>query len=323
MSHPLASAVYIYKCVVLHHDICAAKKSYDFLQIWVKSGRFEWVTHSYLWYSCVLCYIFIHVPQKKKSADVNESPTLICNMHVCCASSYINIADMSGFVDVIESCRIFEWHIHVPPRITSPYSCDIWVCRASSYPHTYAAKNRIARVCLFCFSLVLWVSHHILKRCLQSQIWVMPAGPNNANRHFFHIITHYALNVLPHDNSTDAIDTGWRWPMGYLNWQVVFRKKATDYKALLRKMTCKDNASCGSSSHSPKEYEWVIHIASQWVIYIVSIYIVSQWGIYILRFFFDLQERVQIDIGLTQWVIYTVSIYVVSQWVIYIMRLYI
>ena len=41
--------------------------------------------------------------------------------------------------------------------------------------------------------------------------------------------------------------TGWQRPIGCLKLQVIFRKRATDYRALLRKMTCKHKASYGSS----------------------------------------------------------------------------
>jgi len=41
--------------------------------------------------------------------------------------------------------------------------------------------------------------------------------------------------------------TGWRRPIGCLKLQVIFRKRATNYRALLRKMTYKDKASYGSS----------------------------------------------------------------------------
>jgi len=41
--------------------------------------------------------------------------------------------------------------------------------------------------------------------------------------------------------------TGWRRPIGCLELQVIFRKRATDYRALLRKMTSKDKASYASS----------------------------------------------------------------------------
>jgi hypothetical protein len=40
---------------------------------------------------------------------------------------------------------------------------------------------------------------------------------------------------------------GWRRPIGCLKLQVIFRKRATNYRALLRKMTCKDKASYESS----------------------------------------------------------------------------
>ena len=36
------------------------------------------------------------------------------------------------------------------------------------------------------------------------------------------------------------VRTGWRRPIGCLKLQVLFRKRATHYRALLRKMTCKD-----------------------------------------------------------------------------------
>ena len=42
-------------------------------------------------------------------------------------------------------------------------------------------------------------------------------------------------------------DTGWQICTGCLKLQVSFRERATNYKALLRKMTNKDKASYGSS----------------------------------------------------------------------------
>ena len=50
--------------------------------------------------------------------------------------------------------------------------------------------------------------------------------------------------------------TGWRRPIGCLELQLMFRKRASNYRALLRKMTCKDKASYGSS---PPCRTWVIH----------------------------------------------------------------
>ena len=61
------------------------------------------------------------------------------------------------------------------------------------------------------------------------------------------------IHVLPHDTSESEnrfrlpFDcTGWRRPIGCLKLQVIFRKKATNYRALLQNMTCKDKISYGS-----------------------------------------------------------------------------
>jgi len=43
------------------------------------------------------------------------------------------------------------------------------------------------------------------------------------------------------------LNTGWRRPMGCLILQGIFRKRATNYRALLRKKTYKDTVSYGSS----------------------------------------------------------------------------
>jgi len=40
--------------------------------------------------------------------------------------------------------------------------------------------------------------------------------------------------------------TGWRRPIGCLKLQVIFRKRATNYTAFSREMTCKDKACCAS-----------------------------------------------------------------------------
>ena len=49
-----------------------------------------------------------------------------------------------------------------------------------------------------------------------------------------------------------AFGTGWQRPIGCLKLQVIFRKRATNYRALLRKITYKDKAFYGSSSPCSK-----------------------------------------------------------------------
>ena len=50
-----------------------------------------------------------------------------------------------------------------------------------------------------------------------------------------------------YSNSSHLATTGWRRPLGCLKLQVIFRKRATDNRALLRKMTYKDKASYDST----------------------------------------------------------------------------
>ena len=53
----------------------------------------------------------------------------------------------------------------------------------------------------------------------------------------FHDPSHFHLHIC---------DTGGRRPIGCRKLQVIFCKRATNYKALLRKMTCKNKASYAS-----------------------------------------------------------------------------
>jgi len=48
-------------------------------------------------------------------------------------------------------------------------------------------------------------------------------------------------------STTRICVTGWRRPIGCLKLQVIFRERAANYRALLRKITYKDKASYGSS----------------------------------------------------------------------------
>ena len=48
--------------------------------------------------------------------------------------------------------------------------------------------------------------------------------------------------ILNEEAAQALMYTGWRRPIGCLKLQVIFRERATNYKALLRKMTYKDKA---------------------------------------------------------------------------------
>ena len=55
-----------------------------------------------------------------------------------------------------------------------------------------------------------------------------------------------------------SLRTGWRRPIGCLKLQVIFRKRASNYRALLRKMTYEDKASYGPSPPCSREQD--IHV---------------------------------------------------------------
>ena len=65
---------------------------------------------------------------------------------------------------------------------------------------------------------------------------------------YAHIHTHtYENPIHPLHKILTTSPTGWRKCIGCLKLQVSFRKRATNYRALLRKMTSKDKASYASS----------------------------------------------------------------------------
>jgi len=57
----------------------------------------------------------------------------------------------------------------------------------------------------------------------------------------------FAKNDIWRNYITHIRRTGWRRLIGCLKLQVIFRKSASNYRALLRKMTYEDKASCDST----------------------------------------------------------------------------
>jgi len=60
----------------------------------------------------------------------------------------------------------------------------------------------------------------------------------------YHLQRFVFLTLLPSGSCTHT--TGWRKCIGYFKLRVNFRKRATNYRALLRKMKCRDKASYAS-----------------------------------------------------------------------------
>jgi len=139
---------------------------------------------------------------------------------------------------VNESCHTYEW---VVPHM--------WMSHV-------AHVNESCRTCEWVVSHI-WVSRvtHVNESCLTCQ-WV---------------VCHMSMScVTPMSESCHTYEkshvtnrpTGWRRPIGCLKLQVIFRKRATNYRPLLRKMTYKDKASCESSPPCTpcQTCEWIMSL---------------------------------------------------------------
>ena len=63
--------------------------------------------------------------------------------------------------------------------------------------------------------------------------------------------------LIRHKTCGAIVTTGWWRPIGCVKLQVSFRKRATNYRALLRKMTYKDKATCASPpTCSRHHFQW-------------------------------------------------------------------
>jgi len=59
-------------------------------------------------------------------------------------------------------------------------------------------------------------------------------------------MSHVCMRHVTHASAMSYIRTGWRRPIGCLKLQVIFRRRANNYRAVLREMTYTGKASNGS-----------------------------------------------------------------------------
>ena len=115
---------------------------------------------------------------------------------------------------------------HTVTRCSTVYS--VWLHRVYRFLHTCTLQHA-ATHCNALYS----VCQHRVYRYSYFNTLLHTATHCNARQHIvFSLFTR---------------GTGWRRPIGCLKLQVIFRKRATNDRALLRKMTCKDKASYESS----------------------------------------------------------------------------
>jgi len=110
------------------------------------------------------------------------------------------------------------------------------------YTYTLWCRHRIAVSTSQCMHIHWYISIYIYR---YTSIHIYRYVRNTASRTLLCRALQYRHCSV--DIMLTHCSTGWRRPIGCLKLQVLFRKRATNCRALLRKMTCKDKASYGSS----------------------------------------------------------------------------
>jgi len=135
--------------------------------------------------------------------------------------------------------------------------------RATTYrPRTATHCNALQHTATHCNTLRHNATHYSTMQHTATQCSTLQHTATHCNT-LQHTETTHPLALLTVLMSLTLViwfgtfSTGWRRPIGCLKLQVIFRKIATDYRALLRKMTCKDKASYDSTPLCSPVNVWV------------------------------------------------------------------
>jgi len=144
-------------------------------------------------------------------------------------------------------------------QIIHLWMCALWLFSVMIHRHilwhvepesrTHYQDNVSDNVCVdvcIVWHILLMHRHIIIIIIHRHMIWHI----NTIHGHIVMILCHrlsLRMCVCERQRVWEKEGTGWRRPLGCLNLQVIFCKRANNYRALLRKMTCKDKASYGSS----------------------------------------------------------------------------
>ena len=108
--------------------------------------------------------------------------------------------------------------------------------------------------------------HHLSKNKI-SNTWAIFSNTQICKQ-IFPLTPIFANQTFKHSDLKDLSNShmGWRRPIGCLKLQAIFRKRATNYRVLLQKMTYKDKASYESSppciTMSNLRMEWLRLVGS-------------------------------------------------------------
>jgi len=132
------------------------------------------------------------------------------------------------------------------------------------YSDTYYTKAHVQQLRTLSFVRTLSHTHTTALRCTRRHTHIHAYTYSR-----IHIFTHTNIHAYTYSRIhiftrtlSEIPDTGWRRLIGCLKLQVLFGKRATNCRALLR-MTCKDKASCRSS---PRCTSWWYTCTCAWAI---------------------------------------------------------
>ena len=135
------------------------------------------------------------------------------------------------------------WCIHMCVTSHSYVCHDAWLIHTCAISHTHVCHISFIRlsyrihmcamthsyVCHISFTCVPWLIYHHTHSSIYLTVLI------------------YFMRAIWNWFHAWHTGTWWRRPIGCLKLQVIFRKRAHNYRALLWKMTCKGKASYGSS----------------------------------------------------------------------------
>ena len=149
------------------------------------------------------------------------------------------------------SCHAHEWVMsHIGCHTYEWVMSHIWMSHVTHVNESCGwigvRVSRIRGLSHECVMSHACLSHvtHMNESCHTCEwvVWVRRGYEDCLTNKAFHIFEWVMSYIW-----MGHVDTGWRRPIGCLKLQVIFRKRATNYRALLRKITYKDKASYDST----------------------------------------------------------------------------
>ena len=199
-----------------------------------------------------------------------------------------------------ESYPVYEWscvrygyltHMNGSSSRYERDMCHMWVsrvphmgewCPTHGWVVSHIWVSSVARMCESCPPYSWVISHDMSSfRLIVCRVWERYTSVHNTT-HRERETQVYTTPLIERDtsvhNNTHTQDTGWRRPVGCLELQDIFRKRATNYRALLRKMTYKDEASYDSTP--PCMTHLLVRVCGTWLFHGESCLVYRLWGGY-------------------------------------------